>query len=364
MVVSDGPHRPAGTAAPVSSTGQALTGAPGLNPWAEGPRPGAPPQSPGQARGEEGGGEGSCDLAIKADSGVQQPKPTVPPIAIVYLAIMIASWAGNWPLMKLAVGQVPPLLFVLLRLAGSLLLIAPVLVATRQPLLPVPGERLVLFWVGQLQVGGFLICSIIGLAIMPAGRAIVLAYTMPLWAIPIGLFLWREPVSRNQLLGALIGFAGLVLFMNPGLVDWSSPRVLAGNGLLLLAAIAWALGSCLYRRHSWRTSFWGQTAWQLAVSVIPAVLIALPGVAHTPVRWSPELGAIIAYNCIVTTALGYFLWSKVLSMMPAATAGQVLTLTPIGGFVLSLLILGGTLGPDVVVSIVLIVGGILVTLRR
>ena len=67
-----------------------------------------------------------------------------------------------------------------------------------------------LFWVGQLQVSGFLICSIIGLSILPAGRAIVLGYTMPLWAIPIGLFLWREPISRGQLVGAAIGFAGLV----------------------------------------------------------------------------------------------------------------------------------------------------------
>ena len=66
----------------------------------------------------------------------------------------------------------------------------------------------------------------------------------------------------------------------------------------------------------------------------------------------------------MTTALGYFLWGKVLSMTPAAMAGQVLTLTPIGGFVLSTLILGGIVTADVVLSIALIVGGILVTLRR
>jgi drug/metabolite transporter (DMT)-like permease len=82
------------------------------------------------------------------------------------------------------------------------------------------------------------------------------------------------------------------------------------------------------------------------------------------VRWSPGLIASIAYNSLVTTALGYFLWGKVLSMMPAAIAGQVVTLTPIGGFALSLLIFGGTLSADVVVSIALIVGGIFVTLRR
>lgn len=81
-------------------------------------------------------------------------------------------------------------------------------------------------------------------------------------------------------------------------------------------------------------------------------------------HWSLRLVAILAYNCIVTTALGYFLWNKVLSMMPAAVAGQVLTLTPIGGFVLSTLIFGGEMTADVVVSIVLIISGILVTLRR
>ena len=34
-------------------------------------------------------------------------KEAVPRVALVYLAVMIISWAGNWPLMKLALGQVP-----------------------------------------------------------------------------------------------------------------------------------------------------------------------------------------------------------------------------------------------------------------
>ena len=153
--------------------------------------------------------------------------------------------------------------------------------------------------------------------------------------------------------------------MNPGLVDWTSGWVLAGNAFLLLSAFAWALGSCLYRRRVWRSPFWVQTLWQLAVSIIPvaAVVMAAPDQAG-PVHWSTALVAILAYNCVVTTALGYFLWGKVLSMMPAATAGQVVTLTPIGGFFLSILMFGGTVTADAVVSIVLIIGGIAITLRR
>src|SRR6202008_631012 len=93
------------------------------------------------------------------------------------------------------------------------------------------------------------------------------------------------------------------------------------------------LGSCLYRRQAWHSPFWVQTFWQLAVSIAPVAAIVLIGPAAGPVYWSPGLIAILAYNCIVTTALGYFLWGKVLSMMPATTAGQALTVRPGGGFV-------------------------------
>jgi hypothetical protein len=49
--------------------------------------------------------------------------------------------------------------------------------------------------------------------------------------------------------------------------------------------------------------------------------------------------------------------------MPATVAGQVLELPPIGGFLLSTLIFGGAVTGDVVLSIVLIVAGIILTLR-
>src|SRR5438034_838433 len=122
-----------------------------------------------------------------------------PRVVYVYLAIIVVTWAGNWPLMKLALDDAPPLVFVLLRL-----------------------------------------------------------------------------------IGAAIGFAGLLLFMNPGLVDWSSGRTLLGNACLLLSAIAWAFGSCLYRRRIWRTGFWTQTFWQLVVSAPVVLAFALPQITDEP----------------------------------------------------------------------------------
>jgi drug/metabolite transporter (DMT)-like permease len=90
---------------------------------------------------------------------------------------------------------------------------------------------------------------------------------------------------------------------------------------------------------------------------------ALPQITDEPIHWSVGLVAILAYNWIVTTALGYFLWALVLTAMPATIAGQVLALTPVGGFLLSIVIFGGAVTADVIASIGLIVAGIILTLR-
>jgi drug/metabolite transporter (DMT)-like permease len=286
-----------------------------------------------------------------------------PRIVYLYLAIIVASWAANWPLMKLALADAPPLTFVLLRLAGTVAVMAPVLFALRVPLLPAPDERQGQLVVGLLQIGGFFVFGIIGLSILPAGRAIVLAYTMPLWAIPIELMLAPGMLRRGQLVGAAVGFAGLFLFMNPALVDWGDWRVLVGNTMLMLAATSWAFGSVLYRRRVWRSNFWAQTFWQLTVSTVVVAAIAAPSVIGETIRWTPALVSILAYNWVVTTALGYFLWNKVLSVMSAGVAGQVMALTPVGGFLFAIAMFGGAVTPDVAISIALIVGGIILTLR-
>jgi drug/metabolite transporter (DMT)-like permease len=310
------------------------------------------------------GGPNGLRLLVRSTDRVGGSRRlATPPSAYLYLGIMVATWASNWPLMRLALAHTEPVVFASMRMVGSVAVLAPVLAVLRHSLLPVATERFSLFWIGLYQVTGFLVLSIIGLAIVAPGRAIVLAYTMPLWAIPLGLGLSREVMSASKLAGATVGFAGLIVFMNPALVDWTDLREVTGNLFLLLAAVCWAIGSCLYARRQWRSSFWAQTFWQLSVG---ALTILVPAAILEPdwsVQWTPGFLAILAYNWIVTTALGYYLWNKVLAAMSPAVAGQVLTLTPISGFLLSTLIFGGAMTFDIVAGILLIATGLVLTLR-
>ena len=77
----------------------------------------------------------------------REPSPTLktpatiatatPRQAYGYLAVIIATWAGNWPMMRLALAHAEPMVFVSLRMAGSIAILAPILAALSCPLLPV-----------------------------------------------------------------------------------------------------------------------------------------------------------------------------------------------------------------------------------
>lgn len=293
--------------------------------------------------------------------------PVGGPGTVVYaqLAGIVLFWGANWPLMKLALSEIGPLTFCLLRFAGAAAVLALLSRVLRFPLLPPPGERWPLALVGLLQIAGMLDLSSIALRVVPPGRAAVLAYTMQMWALPLGVLLAGERFTRGRVIGALLTFAGVLVFFNPALMDWSDPAVLLGNGLLLACALSWALGATLYRRRrgGWRTPFWTQTFWQIAVSAVATAPLALAAEHARPIHWTPALGTVLAFNWVIATGLCFWWWAKSLTAMPAAQAGQIICLVPVTALLLSAVFMGEPLTVGVLIAVALIGAGILTTMR-
>lgn len=279
------------------------------------------------------------------------------------LAAIVLFWSANWLITKAAFAYASPLAFTSMRFVCALVAMAAFSAITRQPFLPLAGERVGLGLIGLLQIGGMIGFGFTGLEYFGPGRAAVLIYTMPIWCIPLGWLLARERVSWSGLIGGATGLAGLILFLNPTAVNWSDGRVRIGTGLCLAGAISWALGASLYRRQSWRTGFWTQTYWQVlwtAVLVSPPLWIAG---ANRPVVWSAGLIAALAYNAVLATALCYWWWAKVLATTSAARAGQFLTLVPVCALLMSRAVTGEAVGLLAGAGVVLICAGVIVTLR-
>lgn len=281
------------------------------------------------------------------------------------LAIIILAWGGNYPLMHLAIKDMPPLAFTSTRLLGGSCVLAVILAASFgwKTLMPVPGERLPLAIIGLLQVAAMMGLTIIGLTTVPPGRTMLLVYTMQLWAVPLGFWLLRERVTAGKLLGTALGLAGIMVFFNPSVNDWQPVGISAGGGLILLGSIAWALGSCLYRKRDWASGFMTQTLWQLLIASVPITALSLLLERDAAFHPSSRLALIVLFNVFIPTALTFWCWAKVLSLMTASSAGQFLLLTPIAGFLLSAVFLDEPVTSAVVASAALIATGILLTMR-
>lgn len=289
-------------------------------------------------------------------------KPRVPSAIYVQLMAAVMFWGVNWTLTKGVLHNISPVDFVAVRFGGAVFVMAAITLAMRGSLLPPAGERLQLAIIGAVQVGGSQFCSTVALNYVGAGRAVVLLYSLQLWALPLSWWLNHERVSSRALCGGLVGFAGIVLFVNPALVNWHDPRVLIGNGIGLTAGLAWALGACFYRKRTWRSSFWTQTFWQVVWSAVLTDAFALFAQRSSAITWNWHLLAVMAYTWIGPTALCWLFWGKALAVMPAWRAGQVLALTPVVGMIVSAIFTEEQITGTVALSIVLICTGTWISL--
>jgi len=144
--------------------------------------------------------------------------------------------------MKVTLAEVRPWTFraVCLMASGSVLL---ALARSGGSRLRVPPEDLwPLVLTSIVNITGWHILSAHGVAAMQAGRAAIVAYTMPLWAIMLSRLLLKEHVTAPRLWALAVGFAGLALLLGPDFQKVGAAP--AGVLFMLGAAFCWAAGPC------------------------------------------------------------------------------------------------------------------------
>lgn len=302
------------------------------------------------------------------DSAAQPPgRPaSAPPwTALGMLVVLIFAWGGNYTWISLALRDIGPWTFTAVRYAGAAIVIGAVLALRGGPghMMPVPGERAGLAVIGLLQGAGLTILLTLSLLWIESTHTILLMYTNPLWALLLSVLLLGERLSVASVAGIALGLLGMAILTNPLAMPWNAATI-PGVVSALAATNAWALGSVLYRRRKWKSTFWQQVFWQLATSgvalVIPAVMLEW----HHAVRFTPQLIANAIYNILVPTALAFWCWSQALARMRASTASQVLLLSPVFGVMQSHFVLGEPLTPAVLASAACVITGACLTFWR
>lgn len=274
------------------------------------------------------------------------------------LAAVVVLWGVNWPIMKVGLDYISPLWFAAARVGLGLLSLALLLAWQRRLRLPPRADLAMIAVVGVLQIYLTLVLIHSGLQFVEAGRSAILAYTTPLWVTPMALLFLGERPSALKWAGIVLGVAGLAVLFSPAAFDAGKPGNIAGNAMLLGAAMVYATAILLIRGRGFSRPVIELIPWQLALAfalLLPTAYL-LEG-APSPV-WSPELVAVLAYNGPVASAFCFWALVQVSSALPATTTSLGLLGIPVVGFVASALALSEPLSTAKLAGIALILGGL------
>jgi drug/metabolite transporter (DMT)-like permease len=168
-----------------------------------------------------------------------------------------------------------------------------------------------------------------------------------------GAVLLREQIPLRRWIGAMIALSGLLLLLQP-----TGTGGVWGMILMLLAALGWGVFSLLGRAS---TKPLVDTALAFALSV-PIVLLAMLVVPDLqPPRGEGILLAVL--SGAVTSGCGYALWYRVLPMLGASRASVAQLSVPVIAALGGVVFLSETLSMLMVVSGLLVLGGVAVSLR-
>jgi len=262
----------------------------------------------------------------------------IPVRGLWLLAALACFWGANWPIMKMVLFEWNVWHFRTVCLAlgsASLFVLAKVMgYAVRVP----EGQ-----W-GRLLAASFFnitcwhICSGFGVSLLASGRASIIGYTMPLWVVPLSMWLLKEPMTRRKVLGLALGFAGLLLLIGDDVVRLQQAPL--GTLAMLGAAVGWAIGIVIIKRYPVDLPATAFTGWMMLLGGIP---VALGAVLFGGTEFSLLSGkAVLALVYVIFVAMVFCHWAfmRLVTMLPATITGISSLTVPVVGVFSGMLMLG------------------------
>ena len=253
------------------------------------------------------------------------------------LAGMTLGWGLSWPIMKIVLSELEPLRFRALTVASGLTLFV-IAAAQGQPLRVPPGQWPRLVLVSLFNITGWGICAMYGLQLMPSGRAVIVTYTMPLWAIVIGSIFAGERITAPRALGLGLGMTGMLLLVSGELHRMQTAPV--GVAWLIAAAVFWAIATVMMRY--WPVSLPGAafTGWQIVIGGLPIWVASL---LHDHGPWLPSTTRTwiaLAFNLCITSVFCLWAFTRIATAVPVAVSSLSTLMIPVVGVLSGMAILG------------------------
>ncbi len=275
--------------------------------------------------------------------------------SMLLLMFLILVWGVNWPLSKFALEYTPPVLFAGIRaLIGGLLLIIAALPRYKQ--LRFRQNWPIYLLSALLSIVLYYGVQTIGLQYTPAGLFSAIVFLQP---VLLGLFSWwwlGESMTRQKMIGLLIGFAGVATMSAGGLTGSISP---VGIILAIVTALTWALGTVYVKKIGHKVDSLWLTAMQITIGGV-ILLAAGSGMEDwSAIVWDPSFIADTVFIAIFVIALGWFVYFKLIHEGEASKVGSYTFLIPLVSIATSVVFLDEHVSLNLLIGLILILSSII-----
>ncbi|WP_460116576.1 DMT family transporter [Pseudomonas sp. S2_C03] len=298
----------------------------------------------------------STELLVRARGGTFGFQNTY-----MWLAVMVLLWGSSWPITKLALQDVPPLWLATIRFSSAALCLFMYLILRGQLKLPVAKDLAIIASVGLLQMMAFTGLGLVAMVHIDTSRAVLLAYTTPLWCVLVAWLIFRETPSRMQVSALLIGLIGIAVVCSPGELDWSNKDTVLGAVFLILAAISWAIVILHIKRHHWVTSPLALAPWQMLLATVPlAIAATLTEGPPTSIKVSADLLEELFFIGPIATSACFVISAEFGRRVSTFAMSNFTMGVPLVGIVFSCLTLEATVSGKFLLGLCLVVFGVVI----
>ena len=254
-------------------------------------------------------------------------------------------WGGSFFLVEIVISDLPPLTIVFLRvfLAAVVLWLFAIVIGLGPPLTIEAWKAFLIMGLLNNVIPFTLI--VWGQIHIASGLASILNATTPLFTVVVaGILLADERTTSIKLIGVTVGFLGVVLMIGPSALSGLGTDVLAQIAILG-AAVSYAFAGVFGRRFKAMginpvvTAAGQVTASSLILAPV-AIYIDRPLSLEIP---GIEVIAAIIGLAILSTAVAYILYFRILASAGATNLLLVTFLIPISAILLGSLVLGESL---------------------
>lgn len=259
-----------------------------------------------------------------------------------YQILALIIWSSSFIAAKYAYAVIDPALMVGVRLLIAALLVLPV---CRRYIGKIPRRE----WKPLLAVSFItyvftLMLQFIGLKYTSAASASTIVGLEPLLMVFIGHFFFNDKARAYHWICGAAAFAGVALLMAGGAEEGGEVGWF-GCLLVLLAGIGFCTAVRPTQRLIARIGAPAVTSVSIAVSSLMCLPFSLALAQSYTVHWSWQGVVSLLYLGVGCSWYAYWLWNKGTGSVPANVSGLLISLEPVVGVLLAVLILGEHLSP-------------------